>query len=127
MLEYTIGFFMGMIVTYFLSYLMALGHAVTVLKQTQKSCAALFVTSEQGLREIFHIKYLAMAEAKKSDQNITAQKHIDQMNNNSVRKTIFRNYIGVFPNKYRHTMEYSSWEEMEDYVNSLIKSGEKIS
>lgn len=117
---------MGGVITYFLSYLMALGHSINVLKQTQKDCAALFITSEQGLQEIFHIKYIAMQEAKKSEQNVTAQKYIDQMSLKSVRKAIFRNYIGVFPVNYKHIMEYSSWEEMEDYVNSLIKSGEKI-
>jgi len=126
MLEYVIGFFMGMVLTYFFSYIVALGHSINVLKQTQKDCAALFITSEQGLQEIFHIKYLAMKDSSRSEQNITAQKYIDQMSLKSVRKAIFRNYIGVFPKKYGHIMEYSSWEEMEDYVNSLIKSGKKI-
>ena len=126
MLEYVIGFVMGMVLTYFFSYIMALGHSINVLKQTQKDCAALFITSEQGLQEIFHIKYIAMKDSSRSEQNITAQKYIDQMSLMSVRKAIFRNYIGVFPKGYKHIMEYSSWEEMEDYVNSLIKSGEKI-
>jgi len=127
MLEYAIGFVVGAAATYFFSYLMALGHSINVLKQTQKSCAALFVTSEQGLQEILCLKYIVMEDASRSLQNITAQKYIDQMNIDSIRKSIMRNYVGVFPPQYKNIMEYTSWEEMEDYVNATIKSGEKIS
>ena len=127
MLEYIIGFIAGVLVTYFFSYLMALGYSVNVIKQTQRSCAALFVTSEQGLLEILHIKYLAMEESGRSQQNITAQKYIDQMNIDSIRKTIMRNYVTVFPEGYKNVMEYSTWEEMEAYVNAALKKGENIS
>jgi hypothetical protein len=127
MLEYIIGFVAGAVLTYFFSYLIALGHSINVLKQTQKSCAALFVVSEQGLQETLHLKYIAMEDSGRSSQNITAQKYIDQMNVVSIRKTIMRNYVTMFPKQYENIMKYSSWEEMEDYVNSLIKNGEKIS
>ena len=127
MIEYIIGFFVGATVAYFLSFLMALGHSINVLKQTQRSCAALFVTSEQGLQEILHLKYIVMEDVGRSEQNIIAQKYIDQMSIDSVRKAIMRNYVGAFPEQYKNIMEYTSWEEMEDYVNSLIKDGEKIS
>tara|TARA_R110002110_G_scaffold53401_1_gene154274 strand:- start:2980 stop:3363 length:384 start_codon:yes stop_codon:yes gene_type:complete len=127
MLKYAIGFVVGAVVSYFFSYLMSLGHSINVLKQTQKSCAALFVTSEQGLQEILYLKYMAMDETGRSQQSITAQKYIDQMSIDSVRKAIMRNYTGVFPQQYKNIMEYTSWEEMEDYVNTTLKSGEKIS
>ena len=127
MLEYIISFIAGVLMTYFFSYLMALGHSINVIKQTQRSCAALFVVSEQGLLEILHIKYLAMEESGRSQQNITAQKYIDQMNIDSIRKSIMRNYVAVFPESYKNVMEYSTWEEMEAYVNAALKEGENIS
>ena len=127
MLEYVIGFVIGAFTAYFLSYLIALGHSISVLKQTQRSCAALFVVSEQGLQEILHLKYIAMEESGRSNQNITAQKYIDQMNIDSIRKAIMRNYVGVFPEQYKNIMKYSSWEEMEEYVNTTLQEGEKIS
>tara|TARA_R100000700_G_scaffold39532_2_gene52581 strand:+ start:280 stop:663 length:384 start_codon:yes stop_codon:yes gene_type:complete len=127
MLEYIIGFTCGVVLFYFLSYVMALGHSISVLKQTQRSCAALFVVSEQGLHEVLHLKYLAMEESGRSEQNITAQKYIDQMSIDSIRKTIMRNYVRVFPESYKNVMEYSTWEEMEAYVNTALKQGEDIS
>mgnify|MGYP003660981637 CR=1 FL=1 len=126
MLEYIIGFFVGVVVFWSFSYLMALGNTVRLLKETQVSCAALFVTSEQGLLEILNLKYLAMEEAKRSPQNIIAQKYIDQMNIDSIRKTIMKNYVRVFPEKYENIMEYSTWEEMETFVNAALKEGKQI-
>ena len=106
---------------YLLNCLICVGHSVNILKKTQQSCAALFIESETGLQEIFQLKYIAMAEASRSEQNITAQKYIDQLNLQSLKTTIMRNYTGVFPAFYQHTMEYSNWEELEDYVNKLMK------
>ena len=62
-----------------------------------------------------------MQEAKRSEQNITAQKYIDQMNINSVKKTIMRNYLFSFPVSYKNILEYSTWEEMEIYVNETLQ------
>lgn len=114
-------FVMGMVIMYLFSCLVSLGHSVNILKQTQQSCAALFMQSEEGLQEIFQLKYIAMSEAGRSEQNITAQKYIDQLNLNSVKSSIMRNYVGVFPASYHHTMEYATWEELEDYVNKFMK------
>ena len=111
----------GMIVMWCLNYIMALGHSVGILKQTQQSCAALFTSSEQGLQEVLQLKYIAMEEAKRSEQNIRAQKYIDQLSVMSVKKAIMRNYVATFPESYRHVMEYTSWEEMEDYVNNFVR------
>tara|TARA_R110000824_G_scaffold190728_1_gene372251 strand:+ start:4861 stop:5244 length:384 start_codon:yes stop_codon:yes gene_type:complete len=126
MLEYVIGFFIGVALTYVFSYLVAIGHSIIVLKQAQKSCAALLIISEQGLREVLQLKYLAMEEASRSTQNITAQKYIDELNISSVRKSIMRNHISVFPRSYSNILEYSTWEEMEQYVNETIQQGDKI-
>ncbi len=114
-------FLMGMIVMYLLRYLMSFGHSVNVIKQTQHSCALLFTESEQGLHEVLELKYIAMREAERSDQNIIAQKYIDQLNISTIQKSIMRNYVGTFPSSYRHVMEYSSWEELEDYVNKFVQ------
>ena len=116
-----------MLIAWFLNYIMGLGHAINVLKQTQRSCSALFVVSEQGLQEILYLKYMAMDETGRSQQNITAQKYIDQMNILSIKKTIMRNYVNAYPTSYSNTMEYSTWEEMEEYVNKTIQKGEEIS
>ncbi len=127
MLEYIIGFVMGIVVTWFLNYIMALGHSINVLKSTQRSCAALFITCEQGLQEILYIKYLTMEETGRSQQNVTSQKYIDQMNIESVKKSIMRNYNSMYPSSYEHIKEYSSWEDMEAWVTKEIKQGKKIS
>ena len=126
MLENLLWFGSGVILTWFFNYIMSLGHSIMILKQVQRSCAALFVVSEQGLQEILVLKYLAMEEAKRSEQNITAQKYIDQMNIDSIKKSIMRNYITVFPSSYSNVLEYSTWEEMENYVNKTIQEGKKI-
>ena len=73
------------------------------------------------------LKYLAMQEADRSEQNIVAQKYIDQLNIDSIKKSIMRNYVTIFPNSYSHIMEYSTWEEMEQYINKTIQEGGKIS
>ena len=112
---------MGIIFTMTVNYITKLGSSVIILKQAQKSCAALFVTSEQGLQEILQLKYLAMEEANRSQQNITAQKYIDQLNIDSIKKSIMRNYIVNFPKSYSNIIEYSNWEEMEDYVDRVTK------
>ena len=104
-----------------LNYLMVLGHSINVLKQTQQSCAALFVVSEQGLHEVLQLKYIAMEEAKRTEQNIIAQKYIDQLNIDSVKKSIMRNYVLSFPKSYHHVMEYTDWEELEMYVNKITQ------
>ena len=117
MLENIIWVVVGMVISSLFRYMMNLGHSINVLRQTQRSCAALFVISEQGLQEILHLKYIAMEEANRSQQNITAQKYIDQMNVMSIKSSIMRNYVGTFPKSYEHIMEYSTWEEMEKYVN----------
>ena len=64
-----------------------------------------------------------MADAKKSEQNIMAQRHIDQINVESVKAAIMRNYVGTFPSSYKHIMEYSTWNEMEDFVFNKTKKG----
>ena len=112
----------GMVVMWSLNYIMAVGHSVNILKQTQRSCAALFTTSEQGLQEILVLKYLAMQEAGRSEQNITAQKYIDQMNIKSIQSSVMRNYVNCFPSNYLHLVEYTTWEELEDYVNDVVRN-----
>ena len=109
-----------------LNYLLSIGYSITILKQTQQSCAALFTTSEQGLHEVLELKYIAMREAKRSDQNIIAQKYIDQLNINSIQKSIMRNYLGAFPVSYHHIMEYTTWEELEDYVNKFVQEKKEV-
>ena len=121
MLINTLCFIMGMLMMYLLSCVISIGHSINVLKQTQQSCAALLLESEQGLQEIFHLKYIAMAEAQRSEQNITAQKYIDQLNLQSIKTSIMRNYVGAFPVAYHNIMEYSTWEELEDYINKFVK------
>jgi hypothetical protein len=96
------------------------------IKETQKSCAALFLICEQGIQETLQLKYMVMKEANRSEQNITAQKHIDQMSLDSVRKTVIRNFVRTFPERYQNLLEYKNWEEMENYVNELVKQGEQI-
>ena len=81
----------------------------------------MFLISEQGLYEVLNLKYIAMEEAKRTEQNITAQKYIDHTNVDSLRKTIMRNYLRQFPDKYSNTLEYTSWEEMEQYFNNVTK------
>ena len=115
----------GMVVMWCLNYLMALGHSVNVLKQTQQSCAALFTVSEEGLQEILQLKYMAMEEAKRTEQNITAQKYIDQLNISNIKKSIMRNYVLTFPVQYKHIMEYDDWEKLEDYVNKFTKENKE--
>ena len=126
MLEYIFCFTLGLFFSYFLSYVSALGHSVMAVKETQKSCAALFLICEQGIQETLQLKYMVMEEAKKSEQNITAQKYIDQMSLDSVRKTVIRNFVRTFPERYQNLLEYKNWEEMENYVNELVKQGEQI-
>ena len=112
----------GMILMWALNYVMALGHSVAIIKQTQQSCAALFTIAGQGLHEILELKYIAMTEAKRSEQNIVAQKYIDQINIDSVQKSIMRNYVLTFPKSYSHLMEYSTWEELGDFVDKTVKA-----
>ena len=116
----------GMILMWCLSYILAVGHSIVVLKQAQQSCAALFTVSEQGLHEVLELKYLAMQEAKRSEQNIISQKYIDQLNIESIKKSIMRNYITTFPKSYHHIMEYTSWEELEDYINKFTQANKGL-
>jgi len=102
--------------------MMAIGYSVTVLNQTQQSCAALFTTSEQGLQETLALKYLAMKEAHRTEQNITTQKYIDQVNVKSIQTAIMRNYVNSFPPNYSHLIQYTNWEELESYVNNIVKN-----
>ena len=126
MLENIVWFVLGMIVSSLFSYVASIGWSVILLKQTQKSCAALFTVSEQGLQEILHLKYIVLEESGRSQQNITAQKYIDQMTIASVKTAIMKNYVSTFPESYKNVMEYSSWEELEEYVNEAIKNKDKI-
>ena len=127
MLEYLFCFFIGMVTTLFFNYVAAIGHSITVLKQTQRSCAALFVASEQGLLEVLYLKYLAMEEADRSEQNIIAQKYIDQINIDSIKKSIMKNYVTTFPSSYQNILEYSTWEDMESYVDRTMKEKKELS
>ena len=120
-------FIIGMIVMWCLNYLMALGYSVVVLKQTQQSCAALFTSAAQGLQEVLELKYITMVEANRSEQNIIAQKYIDQVNIDSVQKSIMRNYVMAFPESYRHIIEFSTWEELDDYVNKFVQRQKETS
>ena len=116
-----IWFSIGALVMYTLNYIMSLGHSVMVLKQVQQSCAALLTVSEEGLQEVLQLKYMAMKEANRSEQNITAQKYIDQHNIKTMKRSIMRNYVNSFPSTYINTIEYTSWEELEEYVNSIVQ------
>lgn len=95
---------------------MSLGWSVNILQQTQRSVAALFLLSEQGLQQVLELKYIEMSDAKKSERNIIAQRHIDQMNLDSIKATIMKNYVNSFPLSYKHIMEFSTWKEMEDFI-----------
>ena len=111
MLEYVFCFFVGMFFMYCLSILMALGHSVNVLRRTQISVAAMFLVSEQGINEVLQLKYLVMKEARRSEQNINAQIHIDQVSLQSVRKSIMRNYLATFPGI--STMHIAMYESIQ--------------
>ena len=121
MLKYITCFIAGMMVFWFFSYFLSIAHSIIVLRRTQRDSALLFLISEQGLQEILYLKYIVMKEADRSEQNITAQKYIDQMNIGSIKKSIMRNFVDEFPANYKHTLEYTTWEEMEDYVNKMSR------
>jgi hypothetical protein len=121
MLENLLYLITGMIITLLFNYVLGIGASVLILKQVQKSCAILFVTSAQGLQEILELKYMAMREANRSDQNVMAQRYIDQMNIDSIKATIMKNYTNVFPSSYENIMEFSNWKELEKYVNNTFK------
>lgn len=116
---------LGMAIMSFLNYIVSLGHSIHVIKKTQQSCAALFAVSEQGVQEILQLKYIAMEEAKRSEQSIRAQKYIDQINLSSVKKSIMRNYIETFPEKYSHLIQYSTWDELDDYINNIARKSKE--
>ena len=116
MVENIIYIVIGMIASQLFKYVMSLGSSVMVLRQTQRSCAALFVISAKGLEQILELKYIEMADAKRSEQNIVAQRHIDQMNIDTIKSTIMRNFVNQFPSSYKHILEYTTWREMEDFV-----------
>ena len=126
MLEYLLVFITGIVTAYFFNFVLSLGHSVNILKSAQRSCAALFIVSEQGLQEVLYLKYMAMEESGRSEQNITAQKYIDQMAINSVKKSIMRNYVSTFPKSYINVMEFITWEEMSDWITKEITEGKKI-
>ena len=121
MLENLVYFVIGMIVSSLFSYIMGIGTSVLVLRELQRNCAALFLTSSQNLQEILELKYLVMKEADRSDQNILVQRHIDHLNIESVKETMMKNYVNSFPKKYENVMEFSTWDEMEKYVNNTVK------
>ena len=123
MIENISWFIIGMVTSQLFKYVMSLGWSIAILKQTQKSCASLFLLSEQGLQQILELKYIEMKEAKRSEQNIIAQRHIDQINLNSVRDSIMRNYVNSFPQSYKHTMDYSTWKEMENFIIKETNKG----
>ncbi len=116
MIENISWFVIGMVVSQLFKYVMSLGWSVIILKQTQKSCAALFTLSAQGLEQVLELKYIEMSDANRSEQNIIAQRHIDQVNVDSIKMAIMRNFVNQFPSSYKHTLEYTSWKEMEDFV-----------
>ena len=123
MVENISWFIIGMVVSQLFKYVMSLGLSISILNQTQKSCAALFLLSEQGLQQILELKYIEMKEARRSDQNILAQRHIDQVNLDSIRTSIMRNYVNSFPQSYKHIMEFSTWKELEDFINKETNKG----
>jgi len=123
MIENISWFIIGMVTSQLFKYVMSLGWSIAILKQTQKSCASLFLLSEQGLQQILELKYIEMKEAKRSEQNIIAQRHIDQINLDSVRGSIMRNYVNSFPQSYKHTMDYSTWKEMENFIIKETNKG----
>jgi len=125
MLINLVCFVSGLLIMWCLNVLMALGHSVVLLKQTQHDCALLFTVCHQGLMEVLELKYLSMQEAKRSEQNIIAQRHIDQVNIQSIQGAIIRNYINVFPESYSHVLQFSNWRELEDYVNKAVQNNKE--
>jgi len=125
MLINLVCFVSGLLIMWCLNVIMALGHSVVLLKQTQRDCALLFTVCHQGLMEVLELKYLSMQEAKRSEQNIIAQRHIDQVNIKSIQGAIIRNYINVFPESYSHVLQFSNWRELEDYVNKAVQNNKE--
>ena len=122
MLTNLLFFLMGMLMMYFLSYLLSLGHSIIVIKNTQHSCAIMFVEMYQGLHEILELKYLTMQESNRSKHNVKAQKHIDGLNIKRIKKSIMNNYVDTFPASYEYLMEFQTWEELENYVNKFAQA-----
>tara|TARA_R110002110_G_scaffold3150_3_gene16202 strand:- start:3517 stop:3939 length:423 start_codon:yes stop_codon:yes gene_type:complete len=114
-------FFTGMVSAWIFSYVLGVGYSINVLNRAQRSCAALFMTCEDGVQQILHLKYIAMEESAKSEQSITAQKFIDQINLDGVKKTVMKNYVNSFPVTYHHIMEFETWDELQDYINEIAK------
>jgi len=111
-----------MLVMYAFKYVTVIGYCINLLKHTQQSCAVLFIASEEGLQQVLFLKYLAMEEANRTDQYITTQKYIDQLNIDNTKKSIMKTYVDSFPRAYSHIVEYETWEELEDYVNKIVKT-----
>tara|TARA_R100000278_G_C5444896_1_gene155069 strand:+ start:192 stop:572 length:381 start_codon:yes stop_codon:yes gene_type:complete len=124
MVENISWFIIGLIVSQLFKYVMSLGSSVRILKQTQKSCAALFILSDRGLQQVLELKYIEMKEARRSEQNIIAQRHIDQVNIDSIKNSIMRNYVSTFPQSYAHIMDYTNWKEMENFVIKQTSTGD---
>jgi hypothetical protein len=101
------------------------GTGVIVLKNVQKSIAMMLIMCEQGIQEILELKYISMKDSDRSEQNIIAQRHIDQMNVDSIRKTVVRNYVNSYPPQYMHSIEFTNWKELEQFVDVLVKNNKK--
>lgn len=125
MLYNIVSFLIGMVAMWCLMKIYYLGSAIMILKEIQKSIAMMLIVCEQGVQEVLELKYISMKEANRSEQNIIAQRHIDQVNVDSIRSAVMRNYVSSYPAEYSNTIEFTNWRELESFVNDLVKNNKK--
>ena len=123
-MEYIIYFLLfisGVTFTKAFGFITNFGYSYAIMKIAERSSLRMLVSLSEDISFIRELKYLTMSKAGASEDNLEVVKLIDGQTMNNWKDSVIKKIIHAYPNSYRETISYNSWEGALEYLGKIAK------
>ena len=118
---YFLLFMLGVTFTKAFGFITNFGYSYAIMKVAEHSTLRMLVSLSEDVSFIRELKYLTMSRAGASEDNIEMIKLLDAQTMNNWKDSVIKKMIHAYPDSYRETISYDSWEGALKYLGKVAK------
>jgi len=123
--EVIFWFFAGALSSQIFSKILAISHAVVILKDATNQILKLMGTTAEDVAFIKAMKFQALHEADIDQEQIDRVKKIDEHAFNNWKASMITKLIVNYPRQYRHMLKFYDWAGAMKVLDNIYKQEAK--
>jgi len=116
-------FFSGIILYSIFSKLLNVGHSVLFFRAVRTAALAYLATTAESIAFINAVKYLAMKEAERPEEQIKTMRMVDDEIFNAWKQTVITKANSALPRHLIASMTLEDWDAMMKYLDISYEKG----